>query len=887
MTSRPSLSERVYGALLRLYPEEIRRDYGPDMRDLFRDHLREARRRGGTRGVLALWLRTLPDLLFTGIHEHETDMLQAVNQDARYAMRIMRKNPVFTVVAIVVVALGIGAVSTIFSVANAVILRPIPGVANQSDVVAIDRTRSDGATSRSASYPYYEYLATRSKTMRAIAAWDMVPVAISTGGEGMAGSANLVTPSYFDALGVRPTIGRFFSPDEGRVGEPHMVAVISDELWQRAFSSDSGVIGRRLQINGRQFTIVGVAPPRFTGLFPVLRVDAWVPMPVQPLMRRGGDLLHSPNSGWLDVVGLIAPGATRDRARAELSGLTRQYAMSLETKPSGDNSSFTSVRLTTVTGLPADATRSVLAFFGVLIVISGLVLVIASVDVASMLLARAVARRREIAVRIALGAGRARLVRQLLTESVLLFTAGGALGALFAEGATRLLSRLPLPTDVPLNIDPVPDARVLLVTLAVSFATGILFGLAPALQGSRASVASALRGDTAGSGRSRSRLRTTLVAAQIAASLVLLTASGLFVRALARGQHVDPGYRIDHTATAALNVSLSGYDSLRARAFYAALAEQVSRIPGVERVAYTRVVPLSLNSTGYGVAIPGRVLPNAIANADEVSAGYFDVVRQPILAGRSILPSDDASAPQVAVVSEAFANKFYPGEPALGRTFKLDSATTITIVGITRDVKFAKLDERNAPFMYLPILQHWRPDVNILVRTSRDPTEVLAPVRSAVRALDPTLPPPLVVTMERASAAALLPQRFAVIITASLGIAGLLLAAIGLYGVLSFSTAQRTHEIGVRMALGAAGGDVVRLVVREGMRVVVIGVAIGLVLAVLGTRAMAPFLFGVNPLDAPTFGAMTLVLVAAALVACVLPARRAAKADPLAALRAN
>ncbi len=887
MTPRPSLSERIYAALLRLYPEEIRRDYGPDMRDVFRDHLRDARRRTGARGVLALWLRTIPDVLFTGVHEHETDMLQTMVQDARYAARIMRKNPVFTLVAIVVVALGVGAVSTIFSVANAVILRPIPGVAHQSNVVAIERTRSDGATSRSASYPYYEYLAARTKTMRAVAAWDMVPVAISTGVGGVPGNANLVTPSYFRALGVRPALGRFFTADEGRAGEPRMVAVISDELWRRLFASDSGVVGRRVQIDGRQFTIVGVAPPRFTGLFPVLRVDAWMPMPVQPLVRRGGDLLRAANSGWLDVVGSVAPGVTRAQARAELAGLTTQYATSIETKATHDTASFTDVQLTTVAGLPAGATQSVLAFFGVLIAISGLVLVIASVDVASMLLARAVARRREIAVRIALGAARARLVRQLLTESVLLFAAGGALGALFAEGATRLLSRVPLPTDVPLSVDPSPDARVLVVTIVVALATGIVFGLAPALQGSRGGVAAALRGDSAGSGRSRSRLRGALVAGQIAASLVLLTASGLFVRALARGQHVDPGYRIDHVATTALDVSLSGYDSVRARTFYATLAEQVSRIPGVERAAYTRIVPLSLNNSGYGITIPGRTVPGSFANADAVSAGYFDVMRQPILAGRAILATDNASSPLVAVVSEAFAKKFYPGEQALGRTFMLDSSTTITIVGITRDVKFAKLDERTGPFMYLPIDQHWRPDVNLLVRTSGDATTVLAAIRSIVRALDTTLPPPLVITMERASAAALLPQRFAVIITASLGAAGLLLAAIGLYGVLSFATAQRRHEIGVRMALGAAAGDVLRLIVREGMNVVGVGVAVGLALAALGTRAMAPFLFGVNPLDLPTLAVTTLILVGTALVACLLPARRAAKSDPLIALRAD
>jgi len=877
-----TLSERVYGALLRLYPGEFRRDYGGDMRELFRDHLREARR-AGLRGVLALWLRTIPDLLFTGVHEHEEEMLQAIVQDGRYAVRILRKNPVFTLVAIAVVALGTGAVSTIFSVANAVILRPIPGVARPSEVVAIERTRADGANSRSASYPYYEYLATRSKAMRAIAAWDMMPITISTGGEGVLGQANLVTPSYFDVLDVRPALGRAFLPEEGRAGDPRPVVVISDELWHRVFAGDSAVVGRQVLLNGQRLTIVGVAPPRFTGVFPVLRTDAWVPMSMQPVLRRGGDLLHDAGAGWLDVIGRVSPGVSRDGAHADLAALTRQYASDVEAARL-DNASFVDARLTTLSGLPAGATRSVLTFFGVLIAVSGLVLVIASVNVASMLLARAVARRREIAVRIALGAGRARLVRQLLTESILLFTAGGALGALLAEYATRLLSRIPLPTDVILSIDPSPDWRVLAVTLAVALGTGILFGLAPALQGSRVGIAASLRGDSAASGRARSRLRNTLVAGQIAASLLLLTTSGLFVRALARGQQVDPGYRIDHTITAALDVSLSGYDSVRARTFYASLAERARGLPGVAAVAYTRIVPLSANNSGYDFEIPGRAR-RGWSNANLVDDGYFDVLRQPILAGRGFSLTDDAAAPKVAVVSQTFAERYFPGTPPLGRTFRLDSSTAVTIVGITRDVKFSKLDETPAPFMYLPIAQFWRPDVNLLVRTTNDASSLIAPIRAAVRALDPTLPPPVTVTMERSSAAVLLPQRFAVIVTGSLGAAGLLLAAIGLYGVLSFSTAQRTREIGVRMALGAARDDVLRLVVREGMRVVGVGIAAGLVLALLGTRALTPFLFGVNPLDAATFTGMTAVLLGTAFIATLLPARRAAGADPMAALR--
>ena len=693
-----SLSERIYAALLRWYPADFRRDFAPDMRDLFRDHLRAARARSGVFGVAMLWMRAIPDLLLTGLHVHEDNMLQAILQDARYAMRILKKNTLFTVIAIVVVALGTGAVSTIYSVANAVIFRPIPGVARQSDVLGITRTRSDRASSRSASYLYYRYLADHSKTMTGIASWDMMPTTLSIGGEGIVGQSNLVTSNYFDVLGARPALGRFFTADEGRIGSGASVVVVSFDLWQRLFAGDSGVVGRELIVNGHRTTVIGVAPARFRGIFPVLRVDTWVPMPMQPLVRRGGDLLTSPGNGWLDLFGRIKPGVSQDVARAELAALTKQFATDVEAARFSDQATFTEVNLRAISGLPGDATDVVVAFFVVLLAVSGLVLLIASVNVASMLLARAVSRRREIAVRIALGAARARLIRQLLTESLILFAGGGVLGVGLAFVATRALSRLPLPIDVPIAIDASPDTRAIIVTLVVALVTGVVFGLAPALQGSRDDVATTLRGDTSGSGRSRSRLRNALVIGQVAASLLLLTASGLFLRALSNGERVDPGYAIDHVATASFDVGLAGYDTARAQQFYATLDERVRHLPGVTAVAYTRLLPLSMNNSCYDVAIPGA--PKAVrqACATLVAGDYFDVVRQPIVAGRALRPSDNATAPKVAVVSRRFAERAYPGESAIGRTFRLDSSTTVTIVGVTRDVKFSRLDEKLAAF---------------------------------------------------------------------------------------------------------------------------------------------------------------------------------------------
>ncbi|MFI5257679.1 MAG: ABC transporter permease, partial [Gemmatimonadales bacterium] len=366
MTSpRPSLSERAYALLLRLLPSDIRETYGADMRDLFRDHLRDERRRAGIRGVLLLWLRTIPDLVYTAVHEREGDMITAISQDARYATRILRKHPLFTFVAIAVVALGTGAVSTIVSVANAVVLRAIPGVARPGKLVIIDRVHRDRPGSTSVSYPYYQHLAQESKQLQGIAAWNMLTLTISTGGEGLLTQAGLVTGNYFDVLGTRPALGRFFASDEDVAGAPKPVIVISHALWERRFSGDSAIVGHTILVNRQPFTVIGVAPTGFSGLYPILRTDAWVPMALQPTIRPGGSLLTSVGSGWLELVGRLAPSATRDAAQAELVGLTTRFAATAEHSLQGDVASFTGIRLTTPSGLPSDATRPVLAFFAI------------------------------------------------------------------------------------------------------------------------------------------------------------------------------------------------------------------------------------------------------------------------------------------------------------------------------------------------------------------------------------------------------------------------------------------------------------------------------------------------------------------------------------------
>jgi predicted permease len=909
--ARRSIAERVYGALLYAHPAEFRRAYGDQMCETFRDQLHDVRDRAGHRGAARVVFRALGDLAVTATAEHIAQfqarghpaalarrsttstghlMMNTLWQDVRFAARMLRKHPGFTVVALAVIALGTGAVSTIFSAANAIVLQSVPGVSRPSEIMTIDRTRANGRGSLSASYAYYQRLAGASHTMSGIAAWSMLDMTVSSGGEAVRSVGNIVSGNYFDVLGVHPALGRFFSGDETRVRDTYPVVVLSHEFWQRHFAGDSSVVGRSLLLNGTKFTVVGVAPAKFSGLFPVVRTDAWVPLMMQREVRPGGDLLSSPGSCWLELFGRLAPGVSRDAARTELATITKQVAGSPSSGEPHDLANYSGARVARASGLPSDAGGAVFTFFIVLLVVAALVLLIASVNVASMLLARAVARRREIGVRIALGAGRARLVRQLLTESVMLFVVGGAGGTLLAVYGTRLLEHINLPVDVPLSLDLTPDLRVLGVTLLVAFVTGVIFGLAPALQGSALDIATSLRGDTAGAGRQRSRLRNALVVGQVAMSLLLLAVSGLFIRALDRGRRVDVGFDASHVATAALNVGTSAYDSTRGRALYGALEQRLAAQPGVSAVGFARLLPLSMNTSGTDISVPGYTPPDAHEGNtftvldDIVDGGYFAATRIPLLHGRLFDGTDTERSPRVAVVNATFAGRMWPGRSAIGRTFLLDSAT-VTVVGVVRDAKYGKLDEPPTPFMYLPSSQQWRADVNLLVRTTGDAAQLGPVIRRELRALDPNLPPPTITTLEQVTSVVLLPQRVAVLVTGILGFAGLLLAGIGLYGVLSFSTAQRTREIGVRIALGATRGDVLGLVVREGLELVSVGMGIGIGLALLATRALTPFLFGVSPWDALTFVAIAATLGATAFVASYLPARRAASLDPIAALR--
>ena len=819
----------------------------------------------------------------TAIHEQVRDygwenVVGTAAADLRFAGRMLRKSPVFTIVVVLVISLGSGAVTTIFSAMNALVLRSIPGVADPDRLVAIEPVRPDGEILQQASYLTYASLRDTSRTLDAVGAWGRVSLTIAAGGEGAPIGGNMVSGNFFEILGVRPLLGRFFVPDEARTPLSHPVIVVSHAFWKSRLGSDSTAIGRTVLVNGTPFTLIGVAPAEFSGIYSVMRADAWVPLMMQPLLRPRSNLT---NSSWLWLVGRLRSGSTIEAAQRELAALTTAQAIEAG-EPKGP-AGYRSARVLPLTGLPGGEAGSLFGFISLLLGAATLVLLIAGVNVAAMLSARSVARRREFAVRAALGAGPTRLVRQLLTEILLLFSAGAVGGIGFAVLATAALEQISLPVNVPLLLELSPDFRVLAFAVAVSLVTGLIFGLTPALQAARQDITSRLRDDSPGSGSRRIFMNRALIVGQLALSMVLLVAAGLFMRALARGQQVDPGFDMTDVTTAAFEPESWGYSEARSRAFYRALREKVEGLPGVTAVSYTGRLPLTAGSSFEDIRVPGGIVSVHDAKVD---VDYFSVLRIPLLEGRAFRSTDDRRGPPVAVVNETLARRGWPDGGAVGRTF-LRNGQTITIVGIARDAKYATLGESTPPFAYLPVAQAWQPSQTLIVRSAAHSNQLAGAVQEAALSIEPAAPRPRVMPMGHATSIVLLPQRVAAMVTGALGVVGLLLATVGLYGIMAYSANRRTREIGIRVALGAQRSNVLGLMVIEGLRLATIGIVIGLVLAGAVTPLMKSFLFSVSPLDVRTFAAMSLLFFVVALIASYLPARRAAASDPLAVLRAD
>ena len=885
---------RVISWVIAIFPREFRQRYGDDMRDLLVDQLNDARRRRGMLGVGWTLLASTVGLLRAAIAEHRAaltpqsarrpDMLENTKNDLRFAIRMLRKSPIFTVVAVLAISLGAGAVATIFSAMNAMVLRPLTGTLDGSRLVGLQFTQRNGRLEMAGTSATYDHLRDGSRTLNGLAAWGRVTLSMSAGASANADGGAVVAGSYasgnyFSVLGLRPALGRFFLPEEDRTPNTHPVVVVSHAFWSARLGADSGAIGKPLTVNGHPYTLIGVAPDGFRGVISLIPVDGWIPLMMQGQIQPERNL---ETARWLRMFGRLKDGATNETAQAELTTLTA--AVALQAPDSGSPRRLAGVRVAMLRSLPEDARVQFLGFMAILLVAAGFVLFIASVNVAAMLSARAVARRREMALRAALGASRARLVTQLLTEILLLFGIGAAGAIGFAFAATRLATTVTLPTDVVVPPNMAPDLRVMAFALLVSLITGLVFGLMPAMRAARDDVSTRLRDGAAGSGTRRSWTSNALIVGQLALSLVLLVAAGLFFRAVDIGSRVDAGFDRSGISVVSFDTRTWGYDETKGRAFYRELHERVAALPGVTDATYASFAPLTTRSMNDSIALENG--DRMISWLDNVGSEYFTTLRMPLVAGRGFAATDDERAPRVAVINETLAKRLSPGGNAIGQTIRKGKAT-LTVVGVARDAKYASFDEVTPPVVFSPIAQGWQSNQTLLIRSTVDDARMARGIREAMRVIDPTAPAPPVTSLERASEITVLPQRIAVIVTGALGSVGLLLAALGLYGVIAYSVNRRTREMGVRIALGAQRSDVLRLVLHEGARLVAAGVALGIVLAAAATRVIARLLFDVSALDAVTFSAMSLVLIAIALVATYLPARRAASFDPMTALRSE
>jgi predicted permease len=811
------------------------------------------------------------------------NMMADLWQDLRFGARMLLKQPGFTLIAALTLSLGIGANTAIFSLVNTVLLRPLP-VAQPDRVVEVTPLRK-GADIGAISYPFYKDFRDKNEALDGLAAYRFVPMSLSRSGSNERLWGYLVSGNYFDVLGVRAAQGRMFTQEEDRAPGAHPVVVLSHGCWQRRFGGDPNLVGETITINNHSFTVVGVAPPEFNGTVLIFTPEIYAPINMAKQIEPGANWLENRNNGVIFALGRLKPDVTVAQAKAAFDALAVQFGR--------EYPGFEDIRFNiSPPGLVVPMLRNAtLGFTGVLLAVVGLVLLIACVNLANLLLARAARRRKEIAVRLSLGASRFRLIRQLLTESVMLAAAGAALGLLLAWRLVELVKAFKPPVDFSLTIDPKLDWRVLVFTALVSLVAGVLFGLIPAWQATKPDLVPALKDETGIGGYRRSRLRNGLIVAQVALSLTLLVAAGLIVRSLQQAQTLGPGFNIEHTVTASFDLSLQGYDRPRELAFYKQLMPRIEALPGVLSASYINYLPLNLDRSSSAIYAEGQPftrradLPDILTN--NVWPRYFETMGIGLLEGRDFTMQDDKEEARPAIVNESFARRFWPGQSAIGKRLSQGGPDRPfwEIVGVVKDSKYWSVGEAPQPFVYYPMPRNYGGTASLVARTTGDPQSLLGAIRREAQRLDANLPVYDAKTMSEHMRLSLFPLRTGAWVAGGFALLALALAGLGIYGVMSYAVSQRTRELGIRMALGAQRRDVLRLVIRQGMTLALVGLALGLAGALTLTRLMTSVLVGVSATDAVTFISVTLLLTMVVLIACYVPARRATKVDPMIALR--
>jgi putative ABC transport system permease protein len=821
-------------------------------------------------------------------------------QDLRFGVRMLVRGRGLTVAAVLCLALGIGANAAIFSLASAVLWRPLP-VEQPGQLVEI--IRGDGMNGNTLSHPDYMAISERNDTLAGLAISSLIELSFSHSSQSQMITGELVSGNYFDVIGVKPGLGRAFLPEEDRVPGERPVVVVSHDFWQSQLGGDPELVGKTIRINNQRYTVVGVAPSGFRGANTPFAAAVWIPVMMieatmtvrqtpPPLKDRGHEFA---------AIGRLKPGVSLVQAQAQLEAFNRQLELAnpLPADRTRGPNADRSLKLVHSQGLFAPLRPMANTATALLSAVVGLVLLIACANVANLLLARAAARRKEIAIRLALGAGRMRLIRQLLTESFLLALLGAVVGLLIAIWINQALMALepPVPAAWNFQIDLRLDAAALGFTILLTFVTALIFGLAPALQASKPDLVPALKDEASAPAR-RGRylrwlsLRNSLVVAQLAVSLVLLVGAGLFIRSLQHVQRLDLGFKTEDRLAMSFNLAMQGYDEARTREFVARAIERLAALPGVERVSAANTLPLGVMGFGAPVEIEGRPTPPdarpVFVENQLVGLDYLRTMGTRLVHGRDFTAQDATAAVRVAIINERMARRFFPNEDPLGKRLRMGepNAPFCEIVGVAQDVTF-NLGADPGPAVYRPLAQQSSQWLTLVVHTTGDPKAQIAAVRRAVQAIDDNLPAQEIKTLEEIVGLQFWPARMLAGLLAVLGSVGLLLASVGVYGVMSYVVAQRTREIGVRMALGAQSRDVIKLIVSQGVGLTLAGAAIGLALAFASTRLIASLLYGIEATDPVTFILVPSFLLGVAVVSCYLPARRGTKVDPILALRSE